>query len=541
MPKLISDGTAWRVPITPSADAQVRVLTTENKFLDQNIVVEVAAASAAQGPVLTLTNATNNVAVISPAVDGKFQLTNQLIGKTSYTAAGWIGTGGLAAVLSTNTATVGYITQSTMNLDSTSMSNNGVITPNVSTTQTLNITAGYEGARTVQIAPMSGGTQAAATVTGTAVATKPTIANATQSLTGKTQVTISPTTASTDITNDISPYYISISVTAPATEIPLTKTVTRAGYLGNASQITGSSVTATSSNQVFYASLTPATVSVSVGGTATIPTASSTSATVNNKSKISTTPTTSVSGIDQYYVALEVVAPATTLTNFTKSVNPNGYIANSNQINTSGTLSANTATYYVPIQSATLVASSGTASAASTNVTINTVTTEPASGYYITINGAGRASISREGWISTASTVLSNTGSAYVTLNSATITENINTGTISVSEGYFGSTASRTYNLTRGTISSGTQDKTSLTGTAQYAANNTIVPANGYLYIASGFYPNTQISLDSILGGNADVAPTGVAYILKEYAAYDVDGNYIEGTIDTYDGDYTTS
>ena len=530
MPTLTSSGGAWRVPVSPSSEPQVRILTTENTFLDQNIVVEVAAATAATGPILNITDSTTAVTV-GTAADGKYPLTNSLSGQTTYTTGGWIGTGGLSAATDNNVR-VGYINQSTMNVDSIAIASGETITPSASATQTLSISEGYEAARTIKVLPMSSGTQAAASVTGTAVATLPTVANAAQSFTGKTQVTISPTTANTDITNAESRYYVSINAVAPASTINLTKNVSQTGYLGQASQIIGNSVNTTSSNRVYYATLDEAAVSVVANGQATKPTAASTSATVNNKTKLNLTPTSATSGIDTYYVNFQVNAPGTTISNFTKTVPTNGYIANADQITVSGNISANTATYYIPITSGSLTAGAGSVTATSSNVNASVATTPPSSGYYITATGSGSASVDTAGWIAAGTSQASNNANAYISLNSATYTQSQANGTVTITEGY---TAGFSVEVARGTISSGAN------GISGYENDSTVVPAGGYLFINAGYHPNTQISLDTILGGNADVAATTDAHILQGYAAYDVDGKLLSGTIPTYAGNYTTS
>lgn len=159
------------------------LLTTENKFLDKNISIKSIIPNA-KNPALAITNKGDTNITIGTASGGYYPLTTSLTGKLTVGSAGWITTDGFSATDST--VTVGRIAQSTLKNGTTAISSGDIITPTVTGTQTINISAGYNGARTVKIAPMSSGTAAASKVTISGTATKPTLANTSSAISGKT-------------------------------------------------------------------------------------------------------------------------------------------------------------------------------------------------------------------------------------------------------------------------------------------------------------------------------------------------------------------
>ena len=533
---------AYKLSITPSTSAQTKILTTENKFVDKNIVIEVPSVTAATGPKLAINDSTATVTV-GTVSSGRFPLTNSLSGITSYTTAGWIGTSGLGAATDTS-VTVGYIAQSTLANGNVAIASGDSITPSTTATQTINISAGYEAARTIEIAPMSSGTQAAATITALRQAPAPTIADVTTDLTGKTRISVTPSTSST-LASD-KKYYISLK-TAIAdttyTAAQISKTVNTVGYLGAASQITASALF-TGNNQNYYIPLTTAAITITANGTAASPTAASnTASTVTGKTNLKLSAVSATSSINTpYFVALNLNSAATNLSSFTKEVTTNGYITNADAnsaISITGSVGAGTSTYYIPVTQGVLSAKTGSVTATSVNnVVFTTASSAPAAGTYaIKVEGSGTVGVGTDGWLDTSKNQTSNVATSYLTLNSATMTQNQSAGTVSVSEGYVPS-AGLSVNVTRGSISTGATDKSS----SGYASNTTaIVPSQGYLYINAGYLPNTQISLDTLLGGDTDTAATTVNHILAGYAAYDVDGKLLTGAIPTYDGSYTES
>ena len=516
------------------ATTQNIILNTENTFVDKNIVLSFATPAAAS-PVLSINDATNTVTV-GNASQGFFPLTNALTGKTTYGTAGWIGTNGLAAVQQSGVQ-VGTIAQSTMLLGAASLTSSSTVVPSVTASQTITISAGYEKVdRTITIAPMSEGDKAAATITASKTATTPTLANTASAQDGKTQITVSPTTATTGINK----YYLALTAGAPATNFAatdVTKTITQAGYLSSNTQISAvdNAIKTTASSKIYYVPITTGAATVAVSSAATAPTATTSNASLSGKTALTGTPTTSASGISLYYIPFTVNAPATTIpaSGITKTINTNGYIDSANQITVTAGTTASSTTYYMPVTSGALKANAGSVTANFTagGVTGTLESTAP-TGYYISITGSGQVGVQTAGWIPTSTTQDSSTATKYIALNTAEITENQAAGTISVSEGYVPSTG-LSLNIGRGSISSGASAK------ANYANDTTTVPANGYLYISAGYYPNTQISLASLIPDDSTYTNATSDKILDQFEAYDSDGNKLVGTITTYSGSYT--
>lgn len=96
--------------------------------------------------------------------------------------------------------------------------------------------------------------------------------------------------------------------------------------------------------------------------------------------------------------------------------------------------------------------------------------------------------------------------------------------TIKAPAGYYAGEASKS--VPNGTITSGT------TNHSEYTQNTTSVPSNGYLYIGAGYYPNTQISLASLIPDDTNLANAGNAQIRKNYEAYSPSGSKLVGTIE---------
>lgn len=519
-----------------ASGSQTVLLATENKFVDKNISIKFNVAEAAT-PALVMNDSTAAVTVSTTANSGVFTLTNSLSGKTTYGTAGWITKNGLAAATDTSVQ-VGTIPQSTMAIGAVDLANAGEITPSTTANQTVTISAGYEAQRTIIVKSMSAGTPAAATVTASKQATVPTLTNTASAQNNKTQITVSPTTATTGI----SKYYIAVTANAPATNFAasnFTKTINTAGYLDKPAQITiaDNAIKTTANSSLFYLPIDTASATVTLSGTATTPTATSSTAALSGKTRLTGTPSNSATGISTYYIPFTVNAPATNNITANKVINTNGYVDNVDQITVSGSVSASNATYYMPITTGELKANAGTVNADTTDGGVSaTVGANVPSGFYIKITGSGQVGVQTAGWVPTSATQNSNTATKYISLNTAEMSQNQTTGTVSVSEGYVPS-GGLSLNIERGSINSGTTSKEN----DGYVNNNTVVPEKGYLYINAGYHPNTQISLATLIPDDAEYSNATSNQMLFGYEAYDTDGNKLVGTITTYLGTYTLS
>lgn len=136
--------------------------------------------------------------------------------------------------------------------------------------------------------------------------------------------------------------------------------------------------------------------------------------------------------------------------------------------------------------------------------------------YYITTDGTqsagsvtatATAKIDKTGWLTTDNKTANASISTSATINT------------------------KKYYLPVGTISTGTSAKSGWT-----TNTSAVVPANGYLYIGAGYYPNTQISLATLIPDDSSLSNNaGNEHILSGYEAYDTDGNRLVGTITRLD------
>ncbi len=504
-------------------------LTTQNKFIDKNIIVETVIPAAAT-PALNITDKGTTDIGIGTVSSGYYPLTASLTGTLSVSTAGWITTAGLSATDSS--VTVGRIAQSTLKLGSTTISSGYEVTPGASE-QVINIGMGYNTARTVKIKPVSAATQAAATVSISKAAATPTLANTASAVSGKSQVTIAPTTATTGI----SKYYVAMTATAPSTSFTtdtnggITRNVNTAGYLGNTSQITASGSTTASTN-LYYAPLATAALTVTPSVTVS-PTAANVEKTVSGKTQITASPNTGTSTISKYFMALNITAPATKI-NQTKSGFTAGYLGSDAEI-TAATpnTTAKTNVYYIPVSSGALSAGNGSAAATATNMQFNgsALTSAPTSGPFITVTGSGAVSVGTTGWIESGTEQNSNTATRYYKVKEGGVSWSAASGTITVTEGYVPASSTA--------VGVGTLSNTATSGVTYATANSPILNESGTLYINAGYYPNTKITLATLIPDDVEYTNAGNSHILEGYEAYSPTGEKLIGAILTYDGSYT--
>lgn len=524
-----------------SAGTFTDLLTTENKFLDKNISIK-STIPAASGPALTITDKESTDITIGTASSGYYPLTTSLTGKLTVSSAGWITTDGFSATDST--VTVGRIVQSTLKNGKTAISSGDTITPSATDTQTINISAGYNAARTVKIAPISSGKAAAAEVTISGTATKPTLANTSSAIGGKTQVNVSGITESTaDIDTD---YYVALTANAPETTPTFTKSIKTAGYLGpkgtatNAQIATEGSISA--KDQLYFAEITSGKATVG-GNSSTVGALTISKYNTDGKAKginvnsvaftesASTTEPTSGN-----YVAVQVVVPAVSISP-TVTLNTAGWIGNANQIiKNNVTSNGSTTQIYIPLTSGALAEGAGSANASSATITLGTkTTTQPSSGKYITVTGSGTVKVGTGGYLAKDTSLASNTETAYypiytITANDFTITDNV---VKSNKAGWLDS------NVTVVTLGTGSLANTPTTNQTYTEVNSpAVLTSDGYLYINKGYFGNTKISLGTLIP-NSDVTDVVSGVLRTGYEAFDTAGQRILGGLSTYDGTYS--
>ena len=148
-----SENNVFQLPILIDGSGEKSyVLKTEDKYLDQDIGITVTIPAAAT-PTLNITDNNNDV-TIGNVSSGRYPLTASLTGKMTFGTAGWMPTTGMSTTDST--VQVGKIIQSTLANGSTTINSGSTVNPTDST-QTINISAGYNSARTIKVGPVSAG------------------------------------------------------------------------------------------------------------------------------------------------------------------------------------------------------------------------------------------------------------------------------------------------------------------------------------------------------------------------------------------------
>lgn len=200
---------------------------------------------------------------------------------------------------------------------------------------------------------------------------------------------ISSDVLSTTATEPSSGYYVAITSSATGSS-----KITKAGWMA-----TGALPAATTTTTQYFP-LKSAAITVTASGALSAPVAETSSATITGKQKITLTPQTSTSISTVYYTALKLTETEKTIS-VNKSNFTSGYLGDSNQVNTSNlTLSATTATYYLPIAAAS-VTNAASGSATMTNVTFSYDASNTRFNLTSTTALSGQAilSVSSAGWL----------------------------------------------------------------------------------------------------------------------------------------------
>lgn len=147
----------------------------------------------------------------------------------------------------------------------------------------------------------------------------------------------------------------------------------------------------------------------------------------------------------------------------------------------------------------------------------------PAAGtYYIKIDGS-TAKMTGNTTVSMSKVTESNSAGVIAAQTNA---QKIAASTKDASVTVNAASASKYITIPKGSITTGSSSKTG------YVNNTTaVVPANGYLYISAGYYPNTQISLGTLIPDDTNLTNAGNANLLYGYEAYDTTGTKLVGTI----------
>lgn len=540
---------------------------TENTFLDKDINVQITTPAAA-APVIDVEDTTSNI-VMGEASNGVYEPTTTINGTVSVETAGWITTGDKS--VSESGVKIGKVNQSVLKNGSVAINSGDEIIPDVSADQTINITEGYNTARTVVVAPMEDG-QAATVSSGNA--------------------TISSLTYTADSENNTFDIAATATIPAPGVNTP--------GFISSTkgTRNAGSATVAATVDQV--------TVGVNVSGTPKVTPVIARTAKPNGDAWVdaaagAATTSKPSAGV---YVQVDAAAVPTTVT-ATGKVSAAGYGTTTDyQTDSASSINAGSnaaASTYVPIAEGTVA--SGTAEIGSVSVAYDAdggnfnvtgaasipAPTASTAGYVG--NGAGTlsgatngatvdASIAKIGIAATltgtgtkkpeiAKNAATNVDSSAATTTQPTagfyvaVASPANTGSVSataaVTSAGYGTTTAGQYNTTDSsalTVGAEASDVTYVPITSASFANTAaaghtytdisstapVLISEDYLYISKGYTDDVKISLAKLVPDDASItASTGADYILSGESAYDSDGKLIVGSIPTYTGDYTVA
>lgn len=146
----------YEIEISASGWTQTHTFSTANKFLDANIAVK-AHANAAGAVTLSLTDKSSTELGMGSVSSGYYYPTIALSGNVNVASAGWITAGNKE--VTDNSVVVGKVAQSLLKQGSSTVASGTVINPTASQ-QTIDITAGYNAARSIKIGPISDGPSA---------------------------------------------------------------------------------------------------------------------------------------------------------------------------------------------------------------------------------------------------------------------------------------------------------------------------------------------------------------------------------------------
>lgn len=541
---------------------------TENSFLDKDINVQITTPAAA-APSLDITDITANI-VMGEASNGIYEPTATIEGNVSVATAGWITTGNKA--VSESGVKIGKVNQSVLKNGNVDIASGDDVVPAVSTDQTINITEGYNTARTVVVKSMdSADTQKAVVSSANANITSLTITNdsenhefdftASETIAAPSVTTpgFISSTAGTKNTGTATVSYtldeVTVGVNPSATIKKVTPVISRSSFTetGVIDAASGAATTTTPSGGVYVkADAAAISDSVSVSGvvsaagygtTTAYQADAATTISVGSNAAASVyipitegTVTSGTAEISSVSIAYDSTAGNFDVTGAANIPAPTastaGYVGGG-----AGTLSGatNGATVDASLAkigiSATISGGSAVTPVISkngaTNVTASAATTtQPGSGFYVAVGSAAdSSSITATAAVTSAGYGTTTDGQYTTAGDSATVTVNAS-------------------DVTYVPIQSGSLANAATSGASYSDLSSTapIIPSEGYLYINEGYYANTKVSLARLVPDDATItSATGAGYMLSGQSAYDSDGKLVVGSIPTYGGAYTVA
>lgn len=551
---------------TDAAGKHSVTLNTKNTFVDKNINIDINTPAAAD-PALDITDLTANMDM-GTAVDGYYNPEVNVAGKVAVATAGWITAGD--HTVSENGVKVGKVAQSTLKNGATAINSGAQIIPEVSNDQTINITEGYEAARTVVVKSMEAGQKAEVSSSNVAIATADTTiafdstsekfkATATKEIAAPAVNTpgfISSTLGTKNageatVNTEMDQVQVGVTITGTPKVTPV---IARTAKAGSDTWVDAASGAATTTKPVAgaYVQVDAAAVTGSlsavgkvtgegygtsehyVADTATateIGTNAADTAYVPIKEGAVESATAEIATVAHSYNATSGKFDITGAANIPAPTVTEGYIGAGVGTATGATNGATVAAEVNKIAIAATLTGTGTAKPviakeAVTNVDSGAATTtQPASGFYVAVKTAADTQNVKATAAVTAAGYGDTTEGHYTTVDSSDLE--------------VGAEAS---DMTYVPISAASFANASASGETYSDISSTgpVLISGDYLYINKGYTDNVKISLARLV---PDAASQNLAadMILANYSAYNNDGALITGTIPTYDGSYTVA
>ena len=505
----------YEIEISDSGWTQSHTFNTVNKFLDANISVR-AHANAVGTITLDLTNNSSTAVTVGTVSNGVYPLTANMSGKITAATAGWLGTSQVN--VNENGVVVGTIVQSTLANGSTTISSGATVNPTAST-QTINISAGYNSARTVKIGPISAGPKATIK-SGTA--------------------TLGTLTYTHDATNNR--FNISGTATISAATAPT------AGYISNTEGVGTKQGNSNTVSQTVNKITVGTTISSGTSGKVTpvinisAPGSGDTWTNAAEGTIETTKPNSGVYvcvGAPKIDKTIGVQGTVTSTGYGTADANgtQGSYTKATAQTITAGTNAATTK--YILIKSAATPSVTTTNLSGTDAVTVGTL----ASGYYpinvTNVTATVTMNIGTAGWYAGGDSKSSKLATSKQVGKMAQAKFTVNNNTVYCSTaGYVpkGSTSSVIGTIATGEISAVDSDPTDITN----ENTDLVIASGGWLKMTAGYYPAMKVSLATLVPNGSNIA--GHAnYLLTGYQAYDNTGALVTGGMGIYDGTYTVT
>jgi len=537
---------------------------TKNTFVDKNIHIDLEVPNAS-APVLDVTDITGSI-TMGTATDGVYSPVANLSGTVNVASAGWMSAGNKN--VSENGVKIGKVNQSTLKNGNTAIASGAEITPS-DEDQTINISEGYNAARTVVVkaasesdpATVVSGNATVSTLTYTADSTNhtfdisgtetiPAPSVTTPGFISTTKGTKTAGTATVAATVD----EVTVGVIASETTKKVKPVIARTAKPSGDAWVDAASGAATTSKPSAgaYVRVDAAAIAESVTATGKVSQAGY-GTTTDYQADTATTINVGSNAADSTYIP--VTAGTVTANGATVSSVALAYNSTGGNFDVTGSANipaptVGTAGYVGDgvgaanglsngAQVAATVAKVGIAASvtggnavtpviskdAATNVDASAATTsQPSAGFYVAVNTAADSStVNAAAAVTSAGYGTTTDGQYTTTPASKTVTVNAaGTTYVPITAASFANAA------TNG------QTYTDISSTAP------ILVSDDYLYINKGYTNNVKISLAQLVPDDATItAATGAAYMLSGQSAYDSQGKLVVGSIPTYSGSYT--